>query len=92
MVRIGHTSTEQTLRTDVWRQAKSSAKHPIVLQSLLRALLSEPVPRVRVEAAETLEVYVGEPGVAEALRTAGRIDKDLRVREQSKRSLARGSK
>lgn len=92
MVRIGLTSMDETLRTDVWRQAKANTTHPLLVQPLLRALRSDLRARVRVEAAETLEIYVGEPGVADALRNASQNDKDARVREQSKRSLDRGSR
>lgn len=86
-VRIGTTSSDPWLRADIWRQAHANHTHPLLLQPLLQALVNDPDARVRSEAAETLDLYIDEIGVREALQSASEIDADPDVRQQALSSL-----
>lgn len=86
-VRIGTTSSDPWLRADIWRQAHANHTNPLLLQPLLQALANDPDARVRSEAAETLDLYIDEIGVREALQNASEIDADPDVRQQALSSL-----
>ena len=87
-VRIGTTSTNPQIRADVWRQAHAGRTHPLLLQPLLHALANDLERTAREEAAETLDLYLDQPGVREALQTASQYDADPGVRRQALTSLA----
>lgn len=87
-VRIGTTSPNAQIRADIWRQAHANRTHPMLLQPLLQALISDADRAVREEAAETLDLYLDEPGVREALQLAAESDADPGVRRQATVSLA----
>ena len=85
---IGATSLDAQVRADIWRHAHANHTHPLLLQPLLQALASDPDRSVREEAAETLYLYLDQPGVREALRVASQYDADSGVRRQAEVSLA----
>lgn len=86
-IRIGTTATDPWLRADIWRQAHANHTSPLLIQPLLQALSSDPDPNVRSEAAETLDLYLEETGVREALQSAGDYDAHPDVRRQAQSSL-----
>jgi len=86
-VRIGSTSTDPQIRADVWRQAHAGRMHPLLLQPLLHALANDSESTAREEAAETLDLYLNEPGVRQALQTASQFDEAPNVRRQASASL-----
>ncbi|MGI9202480.1 MAG: HEAT repeat domain-containing protein [Woeseiaceae bacterium] len=86
-VRIGTTSTDPWIRADIWRQAHANHTHPLLLQPLLQALTGDSDFRVRSEAAETLDLYLGEIGVRDALQNAIEYDEHPDVRRQAQSSL-----
>ncbi len=86
-VRIGTTSTDPMVRANVWRQAHAGRTHPLLLQPLLFALTNDPETTAREEAAETLDLYLDQPGVLELLQTAAQYDADPAVRRQATISL-----
>ncbi len=86
-VRIGTTANDPWLRADIWRQAHANHTNPLLLQPLLQALANDPDASVRSEAAETLDLYIDEFGVREALQSAGQFDASPDVREQAMSSL-----
>ncbi len=88
VVRIGLTSTEPNVRADVWRNAHAAHTHPLLLQPLLHALSSDPIGSVRAEAAETLNLYLDQPGIRAALESAAAYDIDAEVRQQAEAALA----
>lgn len=88
MVRIGLTSSDTQVRADVWRNAHAAHTHPLLLQPLLHTLSSDPDGSVRAEAAETLDLYLDEPGVRAALESAVASDPDADVRQKARASLA----
>lgn len=88
MSRIGLTSTDASVRADVWRQADANAKSPLLVPSLLKALSSDGDEKVREEAAETLENYKDDLTVKRALEVAKQSDADEGVRRQAGRSLS----
>ena len=87
-VRIGTTSTDPMLRADIWRQAHANYTHPLLLEPLLTALAEDSERSAREEAAETLDLYLDQPGVVDALRTASESDPDPGVRGQAMASLS----
>jgi flagellar biosynthesis GTPase FlhF len=87
-VRIGMSSQDPQLRADIWRQAHANHTHPMLLQPLLQALASDANNFVREEAAETLDLYLDQPGVREALELAAQYDAHPSVRRQATISLA----
>jgi len=87
-VRIGATSTNPQLRADIWRQAHAGVAHPLLLQPLLYAMMNDPERSAREEAAETLDLYLDQPGVREALQATSQYDADPGVRRQAMMSLA----
>jgi hypothetical protein len=89
-VRIGTTSSDPQLRADIWRQAHANHTHPLLLQPLLQALANDPDRNTREEAVETLDLYLDQPGVLEALRKASQDDSDAGVRRQASMSLSKG--
>lgn len=86
-VRIGTTSSDPQIRADIWRQAHANHTHPLLLQPLLQALANDPHRSVREEAAETLDLYLDQGGVREALQVAAEYDADSGVRQQAQVSL-----
>ena len=86
-VRIGTTAEDPQIRADIWRQAHANHTHPLLLQPLLQALTTDPDRSVREEAAETLDLYLDQPGVPETLQTASQYDADPGVRMQAATSL-----
>ena len=66
--------------------------HAYLKAPLITALLNDPDANVRGEAAETLEIYVGQPGVEPALRQAMANDGDEGVRKYARNSLNPRSK
>ncbi len=87
MIAIGENSTDPEIREDVWRQADARASSPLLVAPLLRALQSDPNAGVRSEAAETLENYLGEPGVRNALIYAAENDSSEDVRKEARGAL-----
>ena len=87
-VRIGTTSTNPQMRADIWRQAHAGRTHPLLLQPLLHALTNDLERTAREEAAETLDLYLDQPGVRQALQTASQYDADPGVRRQALASRA----
>ncbi len=87
-VRIGATSSNPQLRADIWRQAHAGVAHPLLLQPLLYAMANDPERSAREEAAETLDLYLDQPGVREALQATSQYDADPGVRRQAMMSLA----
>ncbi len=87
-VRIGTTAEDGQVRADIWRQAHANHTHPMLLQPLLQAVASDPHPSAREEAAETLDLYLDQPGVREALQFAADYDENPGVRRQATVSLA----
>lgn len=90
MIRIGETAEDEDVRADVWRQADGRDENTLLVPPMLRALQSDPSAQVRSEAAETLQNYLGEPGVEAALRHAAANDVSEDVREQAAESLTEG--
>jgi len=87
MIRIGAGSADPLRRADVWRQADARTKHQALAPALLQALASDPEPKVREEAAETLANYLERPEVRPALEHAAAHDADDDVRDQARRTL-----
>ena len=87
VVRIGSTSTDPMLRANIWRQAHARRTHPLLLQPLLFALTNDPETTAREEAAETLDLYLDQPGVLEALQIAAQYDANPAVQRQATISL-----
>ena len=87
-VRLGTTSSDPQVRSDIWRHAHANHTHALLLLPLLYALTSDPDRRVREEAAETLDLYLDQPGVREALQAVSQSDAELNVRRQAEMSLA----
>lgn len=85
MIDLGLNSPDAGTRADVWRQADSNYRSALLVEPLLQALAGDADPRVREEAAETLEIYRSHAGVVEALRFAA--DNDPEVRRQALLSL-----
>ena len=88
MTRIGMTSADPNVRADIWRSARAGRTHPLLLQPLLQALASDLDGNVRVAAARTLDQYLDDPGVREALQSAAQYDPDAAVRARAAASLA----
>lgn len=86
-VRIGTSSTNPQMRADIWRQAHAGRTHPLLLQPLLYAMANDLERTAREEAAETLDLYLDQPGVREALQIAAQYDADPGVRRQALTSL-----
>jgi HEAT repeat protein len=86
--RIGMTSTDPNVRAAIWRHARATRTHPLLLQPLLQALASDPDGNVRAAAARTLDQYLDETGVREALESAAQYDPDAEVRQRAEASLA----
>ena len=86
-VRIGTTSSDPEVRADIWRQAHADRTHPLLLQPLLQALTTDQDRSVREEAAETLDLYLEQAGVRQALQTAAEYDADPGVQQQALISL-----
>ena len=86
-VRIGTTADDPEVRADIWRQAHGNATHPLLVQPLLQSLANDLDPRVRAEAAETLDLYLDQAGVREALQAAANHDEHRGVRQQARSSL-----
>lgn len=86
MIRLAQTSTSAETRTDVWRQLNhitdSRLKGP-----LLVSLASDPDPKVREKAADTLADFMPDAQVESALRAAMQNDADAKVRSQAFKSL-----
>jgi len=86
MIRMAQTSTNAETRTDVWRQLNhitdARLKGP-----LLDALASDPDPRAREKAADTLADFMPDAQVETALRAAMQNDVDAKVRSQAFKSL-----
>ena len=93
MTHLGLTSTEANVRADVWRQADGGSRvHPVMCNALLQALAADGDAEVRDEAAETLENYLGQPGVREALERASRSDANEKVRRRAVETLSRADR
>jgi hypothetical protein len=93
MTHLGLTSTDAKVRADVWRQADGGSRvHPVMCNALLQALGGDRDANVRDEAAETLENYLGQPGVREALELASRSDLDEKVRRRAVETLSRADR
>ena len=91
MLNLVQTSQDGDQRADVWRQL-SGVKDPSLLEALLASLADDPVPKVREEAAETLEGFMPNATVQAALRLATDNDENSRVRRQAGESLGGGRK
>lgn len=90
MTHLGLTSADAKVRADVWRQADGGSRvHPVMCNALLQALASDGDAKVRDEAAETLENYLGQPGVRTSLEQASRHDADEKVRRRAVETLSR---
>jgi len=87
VTRIGMTSADPNVRADIWRIARATETHPLLLQPLLQALASDPDGNVRAAAARALDQYLDEGGVIEALESAAQYDPDAAVRERAAASL-----
>lgn len=87
MIQLGQTASDPATRADVWRQADARARHPAMRGALLVAMVQDPNPSVRGEAAETLECYCDDPQVVAALEQAAVQDKDPEVRENANKAL-----
>jgi hypothetical protein len=86
-VRIGTSSTNPQMRADIWRQAHAGRTHPLLLQPLLYAMANDLERTAREETAETLDLYLDQPGVREALQIASQYDADPGVRRQALTAL-----
>ncbi len=73
-------SEDPQIRASIWRTV-SGVKDASLVQPLLLSLSDDPEPQVRVQAAEALAGHIHEPGVREALETAGYYDDDSSVRQ-----------
>lgn len=87
MIAIGETSADPDVRADVWRQADARSTNTLLVAPLMRALQSDADDRVRSEAAETLENYLTEPGVRDALIYAAENDSSSGVRKEARGAL-----
>lgn len=87
MIALGENSADEDIRADVWRQADARSKNTLLVAPLLRALQSDPSDSVRSEAAETLENYISEPGVRDALTYAAENDPSGGVRKEARGAL-----
>lgn len=93
MTHLGLTSADAKVRADVWRQADGGSRvHPVMCNALLQALAFDVDAKVRDEAAETLENYLGQPGVRQALDLASRSDADEKVRRRAVETLSRADR
>ncbi len=88
---LAETSEDPAVRADAWRQLHG-CDDPSLLAPLLRAHESDPVARVREEAAESLDAFLADALVAQALRFAAENDPDPGVRRQALESLAGGER
>ena len=76
------------MRADIFRQLHGVTE-PVLKEPLLQALARDPAPKVREEAAETLDLYHDDPNVMAWLRHTARQDPDVEVRAQAAVSLLR---
>jgi hypothetical protein len=89
MIRMAQTSANGATRADVRRQL-SHVTDARLKQPLLNALASDPDPKSREEAAETLADFLPDAQVESALRAAMQNDAATKVRKQAAESLAGG--
>jgi hypothetical protein len=86
MIELYRDSEDAGVRADVFRQLHG-VSYTELKQPLLDALVHDPSCKVREEAAETLDHYLDDPYVREALEQALRDDEDSGVRRQAAESL-----
>ncbi|HEX6813500.1 MAG TPA: HEAT repeat domain-containing protein [Planctomycetota bacterium] len=87
-IQLVQTSTVAKTRADVWRQMHGAGNARLA-PHLVQSLLHDADADVREEAAESLDEYLDQPGVRQALQLASQNDADEKVRRQAARSLAR---
>lgn len=88
MIELARTSGDPRVRADVFRQLHRVTL-PELEQPLLDALRGDADAKVREEAAETLDHFLGSDAVRSALAEAAESDADRGVREQARESLER---
>ena len=86
-VELAANSDNERTRGQVWRYLQGT-KDPYLVQPLLDALAYDSSQYVRREAATTLEDYIEEPGVRDALATAMENDDSKNVRDQALLSMS----
>ena len=87
MVQVYYSTTNALARADIFRQLHRTTV-PELKRPLLEALGDPSLdPKIREEAAETLDGYLADPNVQAWLEYAFRNDPDPNVREQARRSL-----
>ena len=88
MIELARVSDDGSVRANVWRNL-SGLTAPELLNPLLNALAYDTDASAREEAAETLEDFLPDASVEEALRYAMENDADEDVRRQAGRSFGR---
>jgi hypothetical protein len=72
---IGMTSKDPSARVSAWANLRNRGiDDPYLVQPLLQSLANDPEPDVRMQAALTLNRFLDEPGVREALQWAAGED------------------
>lgn len=87
LVQIGTSDPDSDTRARVWCNFDGSSHLPELVPHLLRALSTDPEPRVRDEASETLGNYLDDPDVLAAVKYAAEFDVSARVRQKAVRTL-----
>lgn len=86
LIEVGLHSKDAAIRADVWRQMHG-VEDPLLRAPLLYALRNDPDARAREEAAESLDAFLPDGEIEQALRTAAEHDADAGVRRQAARAL-----
>ncbi len=89
VIRLAEQSSDERVRADVWRQLHGVNDRSLI-RPLLFALQNDPSEAARAEAAESLDVFLGEAEVRRALEYAAEHDASSKVRSDARESLAGG--
>lgn len=87
MIDLAEHSERSTTREDVYRNLHG-VKNPLLRDSMLRALASDPSPKVREKVAQDIDTFLPDPVIESALRQAADGDSDPGVRAQALKTLS----
>jgi hypothetical protein len=87
MIDLAEHSEDASMREDVYRNLHG-VKDSLLRDSMLRALASDPSPKVRQKVAQDIDTFLPDPVVENALRQAADGDLDPGVREQALKTLS----
>lgn len=86
MLQLLEASTEASIRADICRQLKGVTQEPFKSALLVR-VKSDPDPKVRGEAAESLGPMAQDPTVRQALEQAALSDPEEEVKSEARKAL-----